>query len=59
MVMEATRTGGSRLTLRDGRHLAADRVDTAAPGCITVVVKAAANETTPPFSTGEATVCGR
>lgn len=59
MVMEATRTGGSRLTLRDGRHLSADRLETPTPGsCITVVVEASSNETAPPFSTGEATVCG-
>jgi hypothetical protein len=58
MVMEATRTGGSRLTLRDGRHLSADRLETTTPGgCLTVVVKASSSETTPPFSTGEATVC--
>lgn len=59
MVMEATRTGGSRLTLRDGKYLAADRIETTSPGCITVVVKASTNEMAPPFSTGEATVCDR
>jgi hypothetical protein len=58
MVMEATRTGGSRLTLRDGRYLAADRLEQTTPGgCLTVVVNASSNETTPPFSTGEVTVC--
>jgi hypothetical protein len=58
MVMEAMRTGGSRLTLRDGRYLSADRLDSATPGgCVTVVVKASTNEVSPPISTGEATVC--
>lgn len=58
MVMEATRTGGSRLTLRDGRYLAADRLETTTPGgCLTVVVSASSSETSPPFSTGEVTVC--
>lgn len=58
MVMEATRTGGSRLTLRDGRYLSADRLETTTPGgCQTVVVNASSSETTPPFSTGEVTVC--
>lgn len=58
MVMEATRAGDSRLALRDGRYLSADRLETTTPGgCLTVVVNVSSSETTPPISTGEAKVC--
>lgn len=57
MVMEALRTGGSRLTLMDGKFLSADRMDSDPAGCTTIVVSAANNEEAEAFSKGEATIC--